>query len=354
MKRRLKEKREMKKTIVDGIAGCLYAGGLADAMGGATEALSIREIHDKFGGNITDFEENQESIYFTGNDAGEVTDDTSQMYEMAKEVAEKGESFTVVDAAASLVRWSKSYPKYYPRNAGGTTRYVIEEIERGVDPIEIGKQGGIYRRGTTNGAAMRIAAAGLQYPGEIEKAIQLAIVMIQPSHGTQHAYAGACAIAAGIAQALLPEAQLMDVVKACIHGAKEGFERGMKEARQASGLHILPKIYKGVELALDFENMEEYLKNLDYYVGNDGTIQSSVAAAISIFIATDADPVQTAIYAANLGGDTDTIGCIANYLSGAYSGIEAIPEEWIHIFKKANPKIDFDSLAERFREVLNL
>ena len=146
----------------------------------------------------------------------------------------------------------------------------------------------------------------------------------------------------------------MDVVKACIHGAKEGFERGMKEARQASGLHILPKIYKGVELALDFENMEEYLKNLDYYVGNDGTIQSSVAAAISIFIATDADPVQTAIYAANLGGDTDTIGCIANYLSGAYSGIEAIPEEWIHIFKKANPKIDFDSLAERFREVLNL
>lgn len=344
----------MKKIIRDGITGCLYAGGLADAMGGATEALSIQEIQDKFGGNITDFEENQESIYFTGNDAGEVTDDTSQMYEMAKEVVEKGKDFTASDAAAALVRWSKSYPKYYPRNAGGTTRYVIEEIEKGADPIEIGKQGGIYRRGTTNGAAMRIAPAGLRHPGDVDKAIQLAITMTQPSHGTQHAYAGACAIAAGISRALLPDAQMMEVVKACIYGAKEGFERGMKEARQASGLHILPKIYKGVELALDFEDMEEYLKKLDYYVGNDGTIQSSVAAAISIFIATDADPVKTAIYAANLGGDTDTIGCIANYLSGAYSGINAIPENWIQIFRKANPKIDFDGLAERFCEVLNL
>ncbi|WP_279138454.1 ADP-ribosylglycohydrolase family protein [Faecalicoccus pleomorphus] len=342
----------MAKNLKSGILGCLYAGGLADAMGGATEALSIQEILDRFGGWVEDFEENQDSIYFKGNFRGEVTDDTSQMYEMAKMIVEKKEKFSVEDAACALVKWSESYPKYYPRNAGGTTRYVIDEFKNGKDPIEIGRLGGIYRRGTTNGAAMRIAPAGLMHPGNIEDSINLAIVMTQPTHGTQHAYAGAAGIAAGISEALVEDATIMSVVKSCIKGIKLGYSIGNCKARQASGLHILPKVFKGLELALDFENMEDYLRKLDYFVGNDGTIQSSVAAAISIFVATDGDPVKTAIFSTNLGGDTDTIGCIANYLSGAYAGIESIPVKWIELFKEANEKIDFDTLGDKIYDIV--
>jgi poly(ADP-ribose) glycohydrolase ARH3 len=34
------------------------------------------------------------------------------------------------------------------------------------------------------------------------------------------------------------------------------------------------------------------------------------------------------IYAISLGGDTDTIASMAGAISGAYLGIEAIPQEW--------------------------
>ena len=37
------------------------------------------------------------------------------------------------------------------------------------------------------------------------------------------------------------------------------------------------------------------------------------------------DPKETAILAANLSGDADTIGAIACAIAGAYAGIDAIP-----------------------------
>lgn len=340
-----------KKDLKDGILGCLYTAGLGDAMGAPAEALSQKEIQERFGGIIDTFYEPNGNIYVQGNVVGEITDDTSQMYEMARAIVKMQKKITPNAAAEALVYWSEHYPKYYPRNAGATTRFVIEELKSGKDPIAVGRTGGIYNRGTSNGAAMRIAPAGMIHPGDLDSAIATAIIMTKPSHGTQHAYAGACAIACGIAKALASDAEIYNVLEACIYGAKKGEIIGMEEARIASGINIMPKLLKGIEIALSTENMIDFLQKLEYEVGNDGSIQTSVAAAVSIFAAVKGDPQLTVIYGANLGGDTDTIGCIAGMLSGAYSGYRNIPKEWIDIFDTANPKI---KLAEIGEELYNL
>jgi len=44
------------------------------------------------------------------------------------------------------------------------------------------------------------------------------------------------------------------------------------------------------------------------------------------------------------GGDTDTIAAITGVLSGAYNGIEAIPEKWI---QKLENKTYIETLAEK-------
>ena len=46
------------------------------------------------------------------------------------------------------------------------------------------------------------------------------------------------------------------------------------------------------------------------------------------------DPKQTAILAANLSGDADTIGAIACAMAGAYAGFDAIPAEDIVVLEQ--------------------
>ena len=195
-------------SLKDRILGCLFSAGMGDAMGGPSETYSQKEIRDKFGGWITGFMPPGDNALVKGNEIGEVTDDTSQMYEMGLAIVKSGGKLTVKDAADALVGWSKKYPKYYPRNAGATTRFVIEELLNGDDPEAVGKRGGNYRRGTSNGCAMRVASAGLIHPGDLDGAIREAIIMTKPSHGTQHAYSGACAIACGISEALNEDSDL--------------------------------------------------------------------------------------------------------------------------------------------------
>ena len=47
---------------------------------------------------------------------------------------------------------------------------------------------------------------------------------------------------------------------------------------------------------------------------------------------------ETVAYAANMGGDADTIAAICGGLAGAYYGFEAIPERWVDALSEADRK----------------
>lgn len=335
----------------DKILGCLVGSAMGDAIGAPSEALSQDEILKVYGKPISRFIQGIDSIYTHGNNIAEVTDDSSQMYELAKTMVECDGNITPLKVGEALVRWSKLYPKYYPRNAGPTTQFAINELEAGKDPKEIGQLGGIYQRGTSNGAAMRIAAAGLVNPGDLNGAVETAIIMTLPTHGTQHAYSGACAIACGIAEGLKENSDVHSVLKAISWGAKEGERRGLKEARIACGLRVPPQINEAISIAYDSESMQETLRRLDESIGNDTSIQQAVGTAVGIFTAADGNIYESIKGGANVGGDTDTIACIAGSLAGALNGFTNIPVDLYKEFKEANPKLDFESVAKALSSI---
>jgi len=100
------------------------------------------------------------------------------------------------------------------------------------------------------------------------------------------------------------------------------------------------------------DTKDEVPAKLVLYVGNDGSLQSSVASAMALFIAANGDYMNTIIYGANLGGDTDTIACIAGMIAGAYNGYSVIDKEWIEIFDSAYKELDFKTLAHDLMGVI--
>lgn len=341
----------MNEILYDKILGSLLGAGLGDAFGAPSESMGKQEIREVYGGRLTDFVYCGDTLFAKGNEIGEVTDDASQMYEFAKAVISCQGDLTVEAAVNALISWTEQYPKYYPRNAGPTTSLVIDALKRGEDPIKLGKEGGYYHRGTTNGAAMRVAACGLTKPGDLDKAVRNAVISCRPTHGTQHGMSGAAAVAAGIAEALLPEATTVSIVKAMIYGALEGEREGEKTGRKAEGVRVIQKIRQAVPEALLAGSMEEVEDRIDEIVGCDGSMASSIGAALGFFLVADGDPMQVIISAANAGGDSDTIACIGGSIAGAFKGAGAFDQELVNRWKQANPKLDLESVAKQLTEI---
>lgn len=335
----------------DRILGSLVTAGMGDALGVPSEALSRAEILEEFGKPIDCFMEPGDNIYGLGNLPGEVTDDTSQMYEMAKAVISTRGNLTVKAAADALVNWTKLYPKYYPRNAGPTMSRWVKDYMAGGDPLKLAKVGKAYGRGISNGCAMRIASAGLCNPGDLDGAVKTAVTMTSVSHGTQHAYSGACAVACAISEAMTEHSEITSVLKAAVYGAKEGEKIGLKEARSAYGPRVLPYLLRAIECVYRADNAEEASRLIENNVGCTGDIQPSVGVALGLFAANNGDPIDTIKAAANIGGDTDTFACISGMIAGAYRGFSVLPAEWYVIFKAANPTLDFEWAADELTEI---
>lgn len=337
--------------LYDRILGSMVTAGMGDGLGVPSEAYSRSEILKEFGHPIEAFMGPGDNIYGLGNLPGEVTDDTSQMYEMAKAVIETHGELTIKAAADALINWTKRYPKYYPRNAGPTMRCWVNDYITGVDPLKLAQTGKTYGRGISNGCAMRIAAAGLINPGNLDGAVKTAITMTSVSHGTQHAYSGACAIACAISEAMTEHSEISSVAKAAVYGAKEGERIGLKEARCAYGPRVLPYILRAIECVYQADDADAASILLEENVGCTGDIQPTAGITLGLFMANNGDPLNTIKAAANIGGDTDTFACIAGMIAGAYKGFGALPKDWYDIFKEANPALDFEWAAEELVKI---
>ncbi|MEM7043966.1 MAG: ADP-ribosylglycohydrolase family protein, partial [Pseudomonadota bacterium] len=67
-------------------------------------------------------------------------------------------------------------------------------------------------------------------------------------------------------------------------------------------------------------------------------------AAFGVVQLAKGDPWQSAVIAANIGDDTDTIGAIACAMAGACSGMKAFPEDKVAYVIEAN-HLDFKPVA---------
>ena len=325
--------------------GSLAAACIADALGAPTEELSRAQISAAFNGYVTEFHDPLPAApYAKGRSAAQITDDSSQMIMLTELLVRTGGKLTPQDMAGLLVEWSTN-ENYYPHFAGPTTRAAIEQLAAGADPWEVGRSGTIMTQGASNGGAMRVAPVGLFHHGDLQAAVQVAFTTCVPSHNTTAGVAGAAAIAAAVAEACTENATLTGVVRAAKSGAREGAELGRTQGRDVPGAQIDRRIDRAVALAMTAESDEQAIDLIEGEIGVGLPAAEAVPAALGFFVAAAGDPIRTAELAANAGGDSDTIGCMAAAIAGAFSGIEAIDPEVVRTVEQANG-LDLRALTE--------
>jgi ADP-ribosylglycohydrolase len=195
---------------------------------------------------------------------------------------------------------------------------------------------------------MRISPIGLIHPGNPQAAVEDAIIACTPTHFTDVALAGACAVAAAVAQAMTPDTTLEDIIDVAIKASDTGLRRGATWF----GASVARKIDFAIQLATDASLMEQdRLENLYDLIGATLAPADSVPCAFGVLAMANGNPVETAIFATALSGDADTVGAIACAIAGAWQGVDAIPLEYIETIRQANPQYDFEETAEALYEI---
>ncbi len=253
-------------------------------------------------------------IVHAGLPAGRITDDSEGAFSIAQAVIDEG-AVTLAAAVKGLTTW-------YDRVDGDNSPYVGPSTRRGLNALKAGEDPrttGLW--GDTNGAPMRIAPIGLLHPGDIEGAVADTVTVCMPTHFTQPAVSGAAAVAAAVAQAMVADARLNDVIAAGLRGAELGSAHG----RRWFGCSVSFKIEQALAIANSGTELRVKLRRLFDEVGATLNVPETVGAAFGLLALGQGDPKTTAILAANLSGDADTIGAIACAMAGSFAGFDAIP-----------------------------
>jgi ADP-ribosylglycohydrolase len=335
--------------LQDRIHASLALAGMGDALGAPTEQWSIDEIAAKYGGLVTAFDE-PPSDTFAGANLGhraEVTDDASQMYYLAHAVIEAGGQLSGKQWVDCLLDWAEHSPK--AGFMGPSTAGIVKALREGGDTALVGVIGQSRRKmttvGTTNGAAMRVAPAGLLYPGRLEAACRFALVTCLPSHDTDVAISAACSVAAATSLALVTD-DLAGVLEAAESGARFGEQLAREHARLVAGPSYLARLRMALRIARESHSDDAFLRRMESEVGNSVLAAESVPAALGVVAYAQGDPLRTIALSASIGNDTDSIATMAGAIVGALRGTAALPQELMHEFKRVNAaEFDLDSLS---------
>lgn len=345
----------MTDQLEDRILASLLAAGMGDALGAPTEQWTIDEILEAHGGLVTEFRKPTPDTFAGANDGlrAEVTDDASQMYYLSRALVRSGGELTLEQWVACLLDWAGTSPK--ATFMGPSTLLVVQALRAGQDVATVGVIGRSRRKltsvGNTNGAAMRIAPAGLVHPGDIEAAVAQALITCMPTHDTNIAVASAGAIAAGVAAALVTD-DYRNIVAACLEGAALGERLAVDRARIVPG----PGFRLRLELALEIAARETediaFLRAIDGAIGASVLAVESVPAAVAILAYAKGDPMRTISLSASVGNDTDSVATMAGALAGALKGTASLPPVLASEFRSVNePVYDIAGLAKGIADI---
>lgn len=333
------------------LLGGLLGGAVGDAMGAATETRTTALIKERFGGLVKDIVDPPCDTYAHDTKAGMVTDDFSVAFYTAEDVAAAGGQITRDIAVSALLRWSE-HPEYM-RYGGPTTRAALAKI-KGL-PVEKTKYDYILceNRKASNGAAMKSGVMGLFNPGNVDKAIDDAIIMCMPTHDNTIALSGACAVAAATAKAMEEGVSYYDVITAGIYGAHEGFVRTEPIARPVAGASVEKRIQLAVEIGLRYQgDFEKAMCEVTDIIGTSLLASEAVPAAFGFFAACAGETMDSIYMPVNAGDDTDTVAIMDGFMAGALHGVDAIPAKYLTLIETMN-HFELTKLAMDIDALLN-
>lgn len=180
-----------------------------------------------------------------------------------------------------------------------------------------------------NGSAMRIAPIGVFYYDNPDGLREVAYESSRITHAHELGKQGAAlqAYAVALATASDPSSLFKST----------DFLRGL-------GNFIQHEVYKEKLKSIQRLIGEEDKTRVVLELGNGIEAFNSVPTAIYCFVSHPRSFEEAVVYAISLGGDTDTIGAMTGAISGAYLGIESIPERWK---EKLENRLYIEGLAEK-------
>lgn len=343
----------LRERVMGGLIGIAYG----DAFGMPSEMWTPEQIRGKLGylsGFRDGHPDNEISAALV---RGEATDDTANSILVAEMLCENHGRVDAYDFIRRLKQWIAGAKKS-STVVGPSTRKAITLLDQGVPMQETGKTG------TTNGAAMKILPVGfavaIRRRKETEEVRELpkkelldeVAALCMPTHYTSAAISGAAAVAAGGAAAVAGARSLDEIFDYMAEMADVGESRGCP----VSGPSVSARMRMGQEYILGRRKIygrtgqsgleDEILTYIYRCIGTGLPAAESVPAAALLFWMSDGDPMTCARYAANIGGDTDTIGAIACGICGAYSGAGAFAPEDVELLERVNG-LSFRELADR-------
>ncbi|MFG3292062.1 ADP-ribosylglycohydrolase family protein [Streptomyces sp. NPDC048179] len=321
---------------LDRALGAFYGLALGDALGMPTQVMSRQDVVRVYGA-ITGFASARpDNPVSAGMPAGSVTDDTEQAVLVGRLLVEGDGQIDPLRLAHELLDWEREMKAKGSFDLlGPSTKAALDAVARGVPAREAG------RNGTTNGAAMRVTPVGIAFAADpLDPFVDRVVESCQVTHDTTIGIAGAAAVAAAVSTGV-GGGSLGEAVTAAVTAARAGARRG----HWVAGADIAARIEWAWELVRGLPESAA-LDRVVALVGTSVASQESVPAAFAVLALADGDPWRTALLAANLGGDSDTIGAIAGAVAGSVAGLSALPAEAVRTLRAVN-SLDLEPLTAR-------
>ena len=325
--------------------GALAGLALGDALGMPTQAMSPQQIQAVYG-NVTGLVDADKSQpYAPGMAAGSVTDDTEQALLIASLLLKGHGSGLSLDASEfshALLAWEDSMIERGSLDLlGPSTKAALERVRAGENPLRVGGEG------TTNGAAMRVTPIGIAASTSDRQLFADAVwSSCQVTHATCQGFQSAALVAAAVSLGIdAGAADVTDLLWEAVDFVRSLPERGAWSPEP----DVVAATHRALKLAAQPSSSLEWLAR------QIGTSVASAQAIPMAFALLARDPSPRALlHAANLGGDTDTIGAIAGAILGASLGVEVFDVYGLAQVEQVSqldlPSVATDLLALRDRE----
>lgn len=260
---------------------------------------------------------------------GTWSDDSSMLLCTVESLAHH--EFSLADLAERFIRWMSdglwtAHGDVF--DMGGTTRTALLRIAQGISPE---RSGGVHKDSNGNGSLMRILPAVLRFADEPLDSFSGRLEKVS---AITHAHARsrmACAFYGLMVRQLL----LGSPPSTALHSARAEFAAWYDESAELSHFR---QILQG-----DLATLSES------EVLSGGYVLHTLHASLWCLLTTQ-NFHDCVLKAVNLGGDTDTTGCVAGGLAGVAYGIKSIPANWVHDLARRN---DVDCLFVEFANLCN-
>ena len=301
--------------------GALAGLALGDALGMPTQEMSPEQIRAVYGCITGLVDGDASQPYAPGMPAGSTTDDTYQALALAS-FLERGRgssgggvTLELGGFARELLNWEEWMKAQGSLDLlGPSSKAALERVRLGEDPLRV------RGMGTTNGAAMRVTPVGIAVSTDDPEVFADSVwSTCQLTHATHQGFQSAALVAAAVSLGIDWDTPSASDMTALLWKAVSYVDSLPERGAWTPDPDVVAATRRAMQLVANPAS-----SSLECLVEQVGTSVASAHAIPMAFALLARDPSPRALLdAANIGGDTDTIGAIAGAILGGLLGVDA-------------------------------